>query len=114
MKMLASELAKQPLRDVISRVNDTISQEIRRSIDFYNSSASNDDRIETICMSGGCSKVQGLRDSVQDRLGMQVSILNPFSAIKYNEKDVDPEYLQEIAPLMAVCVGLAIRRVGDK
>ena len=33
---------------------------------------------------------------------------------KYNEKDFDPEYLQEIGPLMAVTVGLAIRRVGDK
>lgn len=114
MKMLSVEVAKPPLREVIGRVNDSISQEIRRSIDFYNSTAANEDRISGICMSGGCSKVQGLRESVQERLDMNVSILNPFAAIKFNEKDIDPEYLQEIAPLMAVCVGLAIRRVGDK
>ncbi|MFA6823104.1 MAG: type IV pilus assembly protein PilM [Geobacter sp.] len=114
MKMLSAELMKQPLRDVMSRVNDTVAQEIRRSIDFYNSTAANEDRIVGVCLSGGGSKISGLRETVQERLGMEVALLNPFAAIKYNEKDIDPEYLQEIAPLMAVCVGLAIRRVGDK
>jgi len=99
---------------VIARVNDAISQEIRRSIDFYNASAANDERVTAVRISGGCSKVQGLRGAVKERLGMEVEALNPFAAIKYNEKDFDPEYLQEIAPLMAVGVGLAIRRVGDK
>ncbi len=114
LKMLAHEVATQPLHEVIGRVNDTISQEIRRSIDFYNSTAANEDRIGAICLSGGGSKVQGLREALQERLGMEVRFLNPFAAITYNEKDFDPEYLQEIAPLMAVGVGLAIRRVGDK
>ncbi len=114
LKMLAHEVATQPLHEVIGRVNDTISQEIRRSIDFYNSTAANEDRIVAICLSGGGSKVQGLREALQERLGMEVRFLNPFAAITYNEKDFDPEYLQEIAPLMAVGVGLAIRRVGDK
>jgi len=45
---------------------------------------------------------------------LSVELINPFSKLKYNEKDFDPEYLQEIGPLMAVTVGLAIRRVGDK
>lgn len=114
MKMLSHEAARQPLRDVITRVNDTVAQEIRRSIDFYNSTAANEDRISAIRISGGCSKVQGLSASVQERLGMDVGVINPFAAIKYQEKDFDPEYLQEIAPLMVVGVGLATRRVGDK
>ncbi len=114
MKLLAGEVAKQPLRDVIGRVNESIAQEIRRSIDFYNSTVANEDHVSALCMSGGCAKVVGLREAVHERLDMDVAILNPFAAIKYNEKDIDPEYLQEIAPLMAVCVGLAIRRVGDK
>lgn len=114
LKKLAPDSAQQPLRDVIARVNDTISQEIRRSIDFYNSTAANEERATGVRISGGCSKVQGLRGAVKERLGMEVEVLNPFAAIKYNEKDFDPEYLQEIAPLMAVGVGLAIRRVGDK
>ena len=114
MKMLAAQQQGGPLMDVISRVNETLSQEIRRSVDFYNSTASGEERIVRISMSGGCSKMSGLKEAVTTKLGVDVELLNPFERIKFNEKDFDPEYLQEIAPLMAVGVGLAIRRVGDK
>lgn len=113
LKMRASQ-QQGHLLDVIHRVNDTLSQEIRRSVDFYNSTASGDERIARLTMSGGCSKMFGLKEAVAAKLGIDVDTLNPFEQIKFNEKDFDPEYLREIAPLMAVGVGLAIRRVGDK
>ena len=114
MKMLASDKQANHLADVINRVNESLAQEIRRSVDFYNSTASGEERIVKVSMSGGCSKMAGLRESVSGKLGIEVDSLNPFERIKYNDKDFDPEYLQEIAPLMAVGGGLAIRRVGDK
>jgi type IV pilus assembly protein PilM len=114
MKMLAAEQQGGPLADVIGRVNDSLAQEIRRSVDFYNSTASGEERITRVSICGGCSKMAGLKEAVSAKLGMDVELLNPFKRIKCNEKDFDPEYLQEIAPLMAVGVGLAIRRVGDK
>jgi type IV pilus assembly protein PilM len=112
-KLLAHESANEPLRKVILKVNETITQEIRRSLDFYNSTAS-DDRISSVFISGGCSKVYNLIDTIAEKIGLPVEKLNPFAKLKYNEKDFDPEYLEEIAPFMAVPVGLAIRRVGDK
>lgn len=115
MKLLATgEQPNGPLFEVVARVSETLAQEIRRSVDFYNSSAAAEERIARISMSGGCAKMAGLRETVADKLGMAVDILNPFERIKYSEKDFDPEYLQEIGPMMAVGVGLAIRRVGDK
>ncbi len=114
MKMLVSEQMSSPVSEVIARINETLAQEIRRSIDFYNSSASGEDRIVRLRMSGGCSKMAGLKEVVAEKLGIEVGTLNPFENIRYNDKDFDAEYLQEIAPLMAVGVGLAIRRVGDK
>lgn len=113
MKLLANETNYQPLMDVLAKVNENITQEIRRSLDFYNSTA-NDDRITKLYVSGGASKGQHLSDLIADKIGLPVENINPFAKLKYNEKDFDPEYLQEIAPLMAVTVGLAIRRVGDK
>lgn len=114
MKMLAVEQQDGPLADVIGRVNDSLAQEIRRSVDFYNSTASGEERIIRVTMCGGCSKMAGLKEAVTAKLGMDVELLNPFERIKFDENDFDLEYLQEIAPLMAVGVGLAIRRVGDK
>lgn len=112
-KMLAKETNNKPLLEVLAKVNETIIQEIRRSLDFYNSTAS-DDRITSIYVSGGGSKVYKLIEMISEKTGLPVETINPFAKLKYNEKDFDPEYLQEIGPLMAVPVGLAIRRVGDK
>ncbi len=113
MKILAVEANNSELIDVLSKVNETITQEIRRSLDFYNSTAS-DDRITKVFVSGGGSKGYKFIESVSDKIGIPVELISPFAKLKYNEKDFDPEYLQEIGPLMAVTVGLAIRRVGDK
>ena len=112
-KLLAFESTNEPLQNVILKVNDTITQEIRRSLDFYNSTAS-DDRISGVFISGGCSKVYNLINTISEQIGLPVEKLNPFAKLKYNESDFDPEYLEEIGPFMAVPVGLAIRRVGDK
>ncbi|NVN89875.1 MAG: type IV pilus assembly protein PilM [Desulfuromonadales bacterium] len=113
LKMLAHETRSDTLADVISKVNDTITQEIRRSLDFYNSTA-NDDRVTKIFVSGGCSKMYNLVYTITEKLALPVEFINPFAKLQYSEKDFDPDYLQEIGPLMAVPVGLAIRRVGDK
>jgi type IV pilus assembly protein PilM len=112
-KMLAQERNNKALIDVILKVNDTITLEVGRSLDFYNSTAG-DDRITAIFISGGCSKVYNLVDTISEKIGLPVEAINPFAKLKFNEKDFDPEYLQEIGPLMVVPVGLAIRRVGDK
>lgn len=113
LKTLARESGNPLLLEVLGKVNETITQEIRRSLDFYNSTA-NDDRISKIFVSGGGSKVYNLVEAIYEKTGLVVETINPFAKLKYNEKDFDPEYLKEIGPLMAVTVGLAIRRVGDK
>jgi len=113
MKMLVHETLDPELISVIGKVNENITQEIRRSLDFYNSTA-NDDRVTGVYLSGGCSKIYNLQKAINEKLSLPVEMINPFAKLKYNEKDFDPEYLQEIGPFMAVTVGLAIRRVGDK
>ena len=113
MKVLANEARNADLLEVLAKVDETITQEIRRSLDFYNSTA-NDDRITKIFVSGGGSKGYMLINSIIEKVGIPVEMINPFAKLKYNEKEFDPEYLQEIGPLMAVSVGLAMRRVGDK
>jgi type IV pilus assembly protein PilM len=113
MKVLANEAHSADLTDVLSKVNEAVTQEIRRSLDFYNSTAS-EDRISKIYVCGGGSKGYMLVESISEKVGMPVEMINPFTKLKYSEKEFDPEYLQEIGPLMAVTVGLAMRRVGDK
>lgn len=112
-KMLVAESNNRGLMDVITKVNETITQEINRSLDFYNSTAS-DDRITGILVSGGCSKVYNLVETISAKIGLPVTAIDPFARLHYNEKDFDPEYLREIGPLMVVPVGLAIRGGREK
>jgi type IV pilus assembly protein PilM len=101
------------LNEIISRVNETVSVEIVRSLDLYNP-VGDEQKITKIYLSGGCSKTAMLSSVLSQRANLPVEILNPFHNIKYNEKDFDSEYIKEIAPFVAVAAGLAIRRLGDK
>ncbi len=101
------------LKESISRINETLALEIRRSLDFYNSTA-NEGKISRIYMSGGGAKTPMLIDTIGQRLSLPVEMLNPFIKVNYNEKEFDPEYLKEIGPLVTVALGLATRRLGDK
>jgi type IV pilus assembly protein PilM len=113
LKITGEAPDRDRLQETISRINETLAMEMRRSLDFYNSTAG-DEKISKVYMSGGGAKIAMLVDVVSQRLGLPVEILNPFLKIKFNEKDFDPEYLQEIGPLVTVAMGLATRRLGDK
>lgn len=113
MKITGVSTDEVKLKDIISRINDTLSLEMRRSLDFYNSTAG-EGKISKVYLSGGSAKTAMLMDSVSQKLALPVEILNPFLKINYSDKDFDPEYLREIGPLLTVATGLATRRLGDK
>jgi type IV pilus assembly protein PilM len=113
LKVSANKSSPAALLDSIARVNETLATEIRRSLDFYNSNAI-EGKITKVFLSGGGCKTFNLIESVAARLNLPVDVLNPFSQIKFNDKKFEKAFLDEIAPIMAVAVGLASRRLGDK
>jgi len=113
MKVSADMNSATDLLDSIARVNDTLSLEIRRSLDFYNSNAL-EGKIAKVILSGGGCRTLNVVKAVTERLNLPVEVMNPFSQIKYDEKKFEKEFLAEIAPQMVVAVGLASRRLGDK
>jgi type IV pilus assembly protein PilM len=65
-------------------------------------------------ISGGCARIKGLDRFLSDRLGLPVEVANPFQRLNYSERIFDPEYLRDMAPVAAVGVGLALRRMKDQ
>jgi type IV pilus assembly protein PilM len=65
-------------------------------------------------LSGGGSKIRDFDLVLQQQIEIPVEIVNPFKEIEFREKEFDAEYLREIGPIMAVGVGLASRKVGDR
>ena len=112
LKLEAQESCSDALAEIIRKINDSLAQEIRRSLDFYNSTANA--KVAKVFISGGASKTYNLVGVIEEKLGLSVESINPFAKLHYSNKQFDSEYLREIAPFMVVPVGLAMRRVGDK
>jgi type IV pilus assembly protein PilM len=113
MKVSAGSSTSAGLSEALNRINDTIAHEIRRSLDFYNSNAL-EGKISRLYLTGGGAKTLNLAATIGERLALPVEIVNPFSKIKWDEKKFETGFVQEIAPIMSVAVGLAARRLGDK
>ncbi len=67
------------------------------------------DRIDQIILSGGSSRIATLADALGEATGVPVEISNPFRNIAVSDSYFDPEYIEHLAPKMAVAVGLALR-----
>ncbi|ALF59481.1 pilus assembly protein PilM [Psychrobacter urativorans] len=82
-------------------------QQITRSLQFYFSS-SQYNNIDHVVLAGGSSSIPGLAGMVQQKLGVPVTVANPFINMTIDPY-IDSEQLAIDAPsLMAAC-GLALR-----
>jgi type IV pilus assembly protein PilM len=99
--------------NLIKNSCETFVTEIQRSLDFFYANYP-EDKVDRVVLCGGVAKTKGLQKIIEERLSIPVIIANPFKAIRFSPKNFDPDYLESIAPLACVSVGLAMRRIGDK
>ena len=97
----------------VRSISDNVATEIQRSLDFY-AATSTEDEISRIYLSGGSARVPGLARTIQDKTGLPVELINAFRRIEINEREFNTAFLEEVAPMAAVAVGLALRKGGDK
>jgi type IV pilus assembly protein PilM len=108
------DITSQPIiQNVLKTASESLAIEIGNSLDFFQSTTTYE-KINKLYLSGGGSKIKDFDIILQQQIGIPVEIVNPFKKVEYSEKNFDLEYLREIGPVMAVGVGLASRKVGDK
>ena len=108
------DLSSQPIiQSVLKTASESLAVEIGNSLDFFQSTTAYE-KIGRLYLSGGGSKIKDFDIIVQQQIGIPVEVVNPFKKIDYSGRDFDLEYLREIGPIMAVGVGLASRKVGDR
>jgi type IV pilus assembly protein PilM len=107
----SQDVVPQEVEDAMRSVTETVLGEISRSLDFFAATAA-ESRISRVFVSGGGSKVSGLEAAFQGKTNLPVQRLNPLERISVSSK-LDPELLEEIAPSLAVSLGLALRRIDD-
>lgn len=101
------------VQEALKSASEALAVEIGNSLDFFQSTTTYE-KISKLYLSGGGSKIKDFDIILQQQIGVPVEIVNPFKNVEYSEKSFDLEHLREIGPIMAVCVGLASRKVGDR
>lgn len=108
------EISSQSVvQKILKSASESLAIEIGNTLEFYQSTTTYE-KINKLYLSGGGAKIKDFDITLQQQTGIPVEIINPFKKIEFNEKNFDIEYLREIGPVMAVGVGLASRKVGDK
>jgi type IV pilus assembly protein PilM len=102
------------VKGVIDGINAEVASEIARTVDYFKSIGTDAADVTKIVLCGGCAKVAGLVEQLTERMGVPVEVANPFSQVDITQGGFDQAALAEVAPQVAVGVGLAIRMMGDR
>jgi type IV pilus assembly protein PilM len=92
---------------ILRSVSDILILEIQKTFDFFRATASGEN-IRQIVVAGGTARVPGLLDLLREEFAMPVEELYPFRKIVVNSQH-DEEQLRDMAPRLAIAVGLALR-----
>jgi type IV pilus assembly protein PilM len=94
----------------IESVSRELALEVQRTFDYFASTAESE-RIGKIVLSGGCAQLPGLTEYLTSTWGIPVETAQPFSRIDAGSFADD---VATAGASLAVVVGLALRRPGDK
>ena len=100
-------------RPVLRAVTENVMLEIQKTFDFFKATAASD-KIDRIILSGGASRAEGFTEMLADRFEAPVEPFDPFRRIAFEGKKFNVDAPADVAPTVAVAVGLALRRVGDR
>jgi type IV pilus assembly protein PilM len=100
-------------RPVLRAVTENVMLEIQKTFDFYKTTAASD-RIDRIMLSGGASRAEGFTEMLTQRFDAPVEALDPFKRVAFDTKKFRVDSASDVAPTVAVAVGLALRRAGDR
>ncbi len=103
---------RQSIEPVLKGVSEDAAAELQKTLDFFQET-SGADKVDSVVIAGGGARVARLDEVLREKLGLSVEVMNPLRAIPAAERAADPSWLSEIAPALAVAVGLGLRKVGD-
>ena len=93
---------------ILRSVSDILILEIQKTFDFFRATASGEN-IRRIVVAGGTARVPGLLDFLKEEFAMPVEELYPFRKVVINPGRHDEGQLRELAPRLAIALGLALR-----
>jgi type IV pilus assembly protein PilM len=93
---------------LLRSVSDILILEIQKTFDFFRATASGEN-IQRIYVAGGTARVPGVVDLLREEFAVPVEELYPFRKVVINPGRHNEDQVRELAPRLAIAVGLALR-----
>jgi len=100
-----AERRRMVSRALASVVSD-LGREIAITLDYFSTRKGLE--VQGIILSGGSAKIGNIAEFLSREIGVPVVVGNPFARCR-PAPSIDPQYLADIAPMMGVATGLALR-----
>jgi type IV pilus assembly protein PilM len=100
-------LPENYLTDVLEPFKEAMVQQASRSLQFFYSSSPHS-KVDHIVLAGGSASIPGMDEMIQEKLGVETTIANPFASMSLSAR-VKPQTLSNDAPALLIACGLALR-----
>ena len=97
---------------VIESRGEEIAVGIERAAAFLASSSRSGTQMRAVYTCGGGARIPGLTEALADRLRLRVEQANPLANLKVRDGAFGSLVTDEVAPLMMLPIGLALRQVA--
>jgi len=101
------------LDDVVKSFCADVGSALERSL-VYLKSNGDADHLDRVLLSGGGARIQGIASALGERLKAPVEVADPLRKVKFSPEVFGGGDPQEIAPQLAVGIGLALRKARAK
>jgi type IV pilus assembly protein PilM len=98
---------------VLRAVTENVLLEVQKTLEFFKAAASVD-HIDQVVLSGGVSRIEDLRERLEERLQAPVEYFDPFKTVVWDARKLGGTDAADVSATAAVAVGLALRQVGDR
>lgn len=101
--------APQSVQNAVGSFIEGISMEIRRSLTYYQAHQ-REGGVDEVLLSGGCTKIKGLRERIKNSVGLPTVIYDIMKRLSVKGESAS---IAGISPMLVEALGLALRREGE-
>ncbi len=94
--------------DLINQVLDTFFAELKKTIDFWSNSTS-EEEFDGCVITGGSAQINGLAEALQELFETEVQVLNPLDKMTYNQNNIGEDVINDLTSRGLCAIGLGMR-----
>jgi len=110
--ILQGMTASEDLAGYVTARGEEIAVGVERAAAFLQSASRSAGALSRVFTSGGGSRIPGLNEALGSRLRVPVAPANPIQRLRVRDSVFEAAAVDEVAPLLMLAVGLALRRVA--